>query len=133
MDWLAGLASIRNFAIIAGLFFTAFAVQSFRIKIKTNKIEKQQIEINRLYTALNSAVTANKTNQTTIGELSLANQQCALGKEIIASNSKLELTRQQGRIAVIQIKYDKLRNQPPQIGCYSELIDSNLVDRLRED
>lgn len=128
--YLKAFASLRNVVILAGVIFTAYTTHIWLKNKKIDSLERENLEQQLTISKFESAQT---TNLTTIDTLQSELQQCALGKEINDSNSKLELARQQGRIADIETKYENLRKQNMQkMGCYPVRIDPDLFDQLCE-
>jgi hypothetical protein len=80
------------------------------------------------------ALTANRSNQSTIVKLSQANQECALTRELNEQQAQAELTRHRGRITGIENKYDRIKSKLPNKGClYTIHIDDALLDQLYKD
>lgn len=111
MSWPTGLLTLRNVAILAGVLGLAFATQSLRIKYKSNKIEKLQVELLSKSEQLKNTLAANKSNQITILKLEEANRLWAFKHEINEAYSKAELESNQKSIAGIKEKYDEFRKK----------------------
>lgn len=127
IGWLLGN---KKLVAIGGLLI-AFAVMGFTIKVKNNKIEKQQTEITHLTSLLDQAVSANESNQRAITDLKEANRQCALNGQINQEEIKEEHDRHMEKLTEIQSKYDKLRKIKVVSKCADVVISPDVIRLLQ--
>lgn len=133
MSWITGLLTLRNVAILAGVLGLAFATQSLRIKYKSNKIEKLQVELLSKSEQLKNTLAANKSNQLTILKLEEANRLWAFKHEINEVYSKAELESNAKSIADIRQKYDEIRQKMSKLGgCINFKHDPSLDELLKQ-
>lgn len=124
------LLSNKKLVAIGGLLI-AFAVMGFTIKVKNNKIERQQTEIVHLHTLLDQAVSANESNLVTINDLEIANQQCALNGKINHDEMAEEHARHTAELTDIQKKYEKLRRTKVISKCADVVISDDVIRLLQ--
>lgn len=131
MAVISSVLSIRNIAILAGVFGAVILSQWLLLSHKNNRIDKLKNNVHQLEIAIDAAITANETNQQTIAELRQANQQCAQSRELNEQTAQQELTRQSERIADINRKYDELRKIKVISKCADVVISDDVIKLLQ--
>lgn len=127
------LLTIRNLAIVGGLFIALFGIQSMRISWLKNDLLNAQADNLKQLVDITKFKFANESNQTAIAKLKLTNQQCAQSKALNEQNAAEQTRLQKGRIADIENKYDELRKKLPKVGCANTVIDDSVLSLLHKD
>lgn len=126
------LLTLRNLAIVGGVMFTAFLVQTKRIgwlkdDVIELKAEKAQLQLN-----LRDAKEANDFALDTITELRATNEQCALDREANSKLNKKIASAHQERIFELNDEIKSLQNKFKTLsGCVNYTISDDVVSLLQ--
>jgi len=118
-----------RFYIIAGVL-AVIGLVVWRIDYLTTKVEKLEVKLSDKKAEVFVALSANKVNLLTVGELEEKIKACTSGKEANAQQAIQEEFQHNNRIITLQAKYDAIKNTKIVSSCANMLIDDSVIRLL---